>query len=250
MMVNLQSDMYTEFDKDPQPITAFVAWLAGTYHLPHQLNVLDMGCGPGRMLAEYHRLGWHVTGMEPDPDFYQSALSHTKHIRGAHVYNGGFLEMNFEDSFHLITAVNNPFSYLLDVADRLQALDNIYRALKPGGVFFLELTNFLYKLQHFEPVTVQHKAVDGENVFHIMENRIDFDQARWLIRDQYVIEGEADILEKQHEQAVITPPELLYFLEERGFVDIRTYNSYCARFSTPVNGKTILVSAQKPMSAS
>jgi SAM-dependent methyltransferase len=245
-MVNLQSDMYTEFDKDPRPITAFVAWLAETYHLPQQLDVLDMGCGPGRMLAEYHRLGWHVTGMEPDADFYQSARNHIAHTPGAKVYKGGFLEMNFEDNFHLITAVNNPFSYLLDVTDRLAALDNIYRALKPGGVFFLELTNFLYKLQHFEPVTIQHKEVDGESVLHIMENHVDFDRARWLIRDQYQVEGQSEVLEKQHEQAVITPPELLYFLEDRGFVDIRTYNSYCARFSTPVNGKTILVSACKP----
>jgi SAM-dependent methyltransferase len=245
-MVNLQSDMYTEFDKDPQPITAFVAWLADTYHLPQQIDVLDMGCGPGRMLAEYHRLGWHVTGMEPDADFYQSARSHIAHIPGAKVYKGGFLEMNFEDNFHLITAVNNPFSYLLDVTDRLAALDNIYRALKPGGVLFLELTNFLYKLQHFEPVTIQHKDVDGESVLHIMENHIDFDRARWLIRDQYQVEGQSEVLEKQHEQAVITPPELLYFLEDRGFVDIRTYNSYCACLSTPVNGKTILVSARKP----
>ena len=156
-MGNLQSEMYTAFDRDPRPITAFVAWLAETYHLPHQLNVLDMGCGPGRMLAQYHRLGWHVTGMEPDKDFYQSARSQIKHIPGTPVYNGGFLEMNFESTFHLITAVNNPFSYLLDVPDRLQALDNIYRALKTGGVFFLELTNFLYKLQHYKQVTFQQK---------------------------------------------------------------------------------------------
>lgn len=110
-------------------------------------------------------------------------------------------------------------------------------SLKSGGVFFLELTNFLYKLQHFEPVTVQHKEVDGESVLRITENHVDFDRARWLIRDQYQVEGQPKVLEKQHEQAVITPPELLYFLEERGFVDIRTYNSYCARLSTPVNGK-------------
>jgi SAM-dependent methyltransferase len=198
------------------------------------------------MLAEYHQLGWRVSGMEPDPDFFQSAFALISEIPDSAIYRGGFEDMNFDNEVDLITAINNPFSYLLDVAARLDALERIYRALKPGGVFFLELTNFLYKLQHFEPIKIQSKAMNGETVLHIMENHVDLHHARWLMRDQYIIEGKGDIVVKQHEQAVMTLPELLYFLEQQGFTSICTYSGYQARTSGPVVGKTILISAQKP----
>ncbi len=245
-MDNLQSEMYTEFDKDPTAITAFIRWLAETYHLPQPLHVLDIGCGPGRMLAEYHKLGWRITGMEPDPDFHQSASETISEIPDSRLYKGGFGDIDFENEMHLITAINNPFSYLLDVPSRLDALARVYKALTPGGVFFLEVTNFLYKLQHFEPVTVQNKEIDGETVLHVMENHFDVENARWVLRDQYVVEGKPEVIVKEHEQAVTALPELLYFFEQQGFTSIQTYNSYTARQSEPITGKTILISAQKP----
>jgi SAM-dependent methyltransferase len=245
-MNNLQSDLYTEFDKDPTPITAFVSWLADSYGLTEQLYVLDMGCGPGQMLREYERLGWHVAGMEPDADFYRRAREQIRDLPQARLYRGGFSHLNFKNEFDLITAVNNPFSYLLDVPARVEALKRIYQALKPGGVFFLELTNFLYKLQHFEPLTVQQKNVGGERVVHLMENQVNVHEARWLLRDQYIFEGRSGVIEKQHEQAVITLPELLYFFEHEGFVELRTYASYQARIQEMVNGEKILLAAQKP----
>jgi SAM-dependent methyltransferase len=248
-MNNLQAALYTEFDKDPTPITAFIFWLAESYHLPSKLHVLDIGCGPGRMLTEYNRFGWRIVGMEPDRDFYQCAVKHTRNLDNVRVLPAGFTDMCFEATFDLITAINNPFSYLLDVPARIDALERVYKALKPGGVFFLELTNFLYKLQHFEPVTVQQKDVNGEKVVHLMENQVDFHEARWRLRDQYILENNPDVIEKQHEQAVITLPELLYFLEQQGFVNIRTYASYRSRIAEAVTGDKILLAAQKPASS-
>jgi SAM-dependent methyltransferase len=246
-MNNLQSEMYTEFDKDPTPITAFVAWLADIYHLSPGLRVLDLGCGPGRMLTEYHRLGWQVSGMEPDPDFYWNARETARSLPDVRVLQGGFTDLDFEDEFDLITAINNPFSYLLDVSERVDSLKRVYHALKPGGVFFLVLTNFLYKLQHFEPVIVQQKVVDGEKVIHLMENEIDFHEARWKLHDQYFLENGGDVIEKEHEQAMLTLPELLYLFQEQGFHDIRTYSSYKSRLAEAVTGEKILLAAQKPI---
>jgi hypothetical protein len=81
-----------------------------------------------------------------------------------------------------------------------------------------------------------------------MENQIDFHAARWLLRDQYILEGSQHIIEKQHKQAVITLPELSYFLEQQGFTDMRTYASYCSRIAeTATAGEKILLAAQKPV---
>lgn len=246
-MENLQSKMYATFDVDPAPISRFVGWMADSYQLPWRLKVLDIGCGPGRMLREYSHLGWRVTGMEPDSDFFLNAVDAMMDVPEVGVLKGGFCQIDFHNEIDLITAINNPFSYLLDIPSRVEALQRVYRALTPGGVVFLELTNFLHRLQHYEPVTVQDKKVDGDTITHVIENYVDVHHARWLLRDLYMVKGKSDVVVKYHEQAVITLPELTYLLEQQGFTCIRTYSGYETLSPGPVVGKNILISAQKPV---
>jgi hypothetical protein len=75
---------------------------------------------------------------------------------------------------------------------------------------------------------------------------VNFHEARWLLRDQYILEGGQDVVEKQHEQAMITLPELLYFFQQQGFANIRTYSSYRSRIAEAATGEKILLAAQKP----
>ncbi len=63
------ADLYVASDSDGAHIVEFLRALASAYELPQPLHVLDVGCGPGRLLAPLDRLRWQVTGMEPHPDF-------------------------------------------------------------------------------------------------------------------------------------------------------------------------------------
>jgi SAM-dependent methyltransferase len=242
---NLQSKLYTEFDDDHATIISFIQWLTDIYELPTSPRVLDIGCGPGKMLPEYDRLGWHVTGMEPDPDFFRAASEVATSCENVNIVRGGFLELDAENEYDLILAIDDPFAYLLEIHQRVDALFRICRALRPGGVLFLELKNFLYKLRHYEPYTEETSDVNGKSVVHLMQHEIDFHNARWIHRDEYIVEGESKIVAKEHCLAIISPPELMYFIEQQGFSNIQTFNSYEARESEPLNGRLMMISARK-----
>jgi SAM-dependent methyltransferase len=68
-----EAELYCAFDSDPAPVVDFLRWLASVHELPSPPHVLDIGCGPGRLLLPLSRLGWHVVGMEPNEAFFTYA---------------------------------------------------------------------------------------------------------------------------------------------------------------------------------
>lgn len=62
----------------------------------------------------------------------------------------------------------------------------------------------------------------------------------------HILEGENKAVVKTHEVAIISPQELLYFIEKTGFVKVQTYSSYDARASELITDRLIMISAQKP----
>lgn len=243
---DLQGKLYDAFDHDPTPVVDFLVWLTGRYPLPKNLRALDMGAGVGRLLTPFAALGWQVTGMEPDADFLEKAKENTAALNGkVKLVQGGFDTLDAKETYDLITMVNDPFAYLLTIDERVEALDRLYRALRPGGLIFLEIKNFLFKLQHDEALTEDEREIDGERVVHICQHEIDAHRALWIHRDEYLVEGLDKAIRKEHRIAIIPAPELLYFLRKQGFVNIQTYPDYDAREPGEVNDRLILVSARK-----
>lgn len=245
--MNAQSHLYTQFDKDPAPVVDFLNWISQVYELPAVPRILDVGCGPGRMLSALAAQGWKVHGLEPDADFYNSAIQVAQEHTHIQVERGGFSELDSVRAYDVVAAINNPFAYLLSVDERVDALTRIYRALRPGGVMFLELTNFLYKLWEYEDCTTEVNIIDGKKVIHNMHHEVDFFHGRWVHHDEYIIEGQPNPIRKTHVLAIFPLPEVLYFLNRIGFRDVRTFASYQSRSHETPNGKTILITARKPL---
>jgi len=243
-----EGELYAIFDADPTHIIKFIQWLADQHKLAERLDVLDIGSGTGRILGAYQRLGWNVTGIEPDVDFYNKAVEYAQSLPSVVVKNIGFLEIVEKECYDLITTINDPFSYLLEIRQRVNALYRIYEALRPGGVVFLEIKNFLFKLRHYEEFTEEILNVDDQKVAHLMQHEIDFHHGYWIHRDEFLIEGTSQMVSKTHTVAIIPLMELMYFMEEQGFVNIQTYNDYDAREPQTLTGRLMLISAQKPSS--
>jgi predicted SAM-dependent methyltransferase len=58
--------------------------------------------------------------------------------------------------FDMVIAINGPFYYLLLVEERIQALKNVFDSLKPGGIVFLDLANFIFYLANYNPGKSRH----------------------------------------------------------------------------------------------
>ncbi len=242
------AELYIASDSDPAHIVEFLRELAAAYELPQPLHLLDAGCGPGRLLAPLDRLRWRVTGMEPNSDFVAASHSVARSSRRVSVLQGGFLDIAQCGEFELVVAVNSSFAHLLTPAERAEALRRIHDALKPGGVVFLDLPNFLWILKNPRPPHPYTFQAHGETVTLHRTQEIDFHAATLTTTDEYVFahsgQSEARLV---HRYGMTTLPELQHHLGAAGFEDVRTFNSYTSRTSERLDGPRILLAARKPL---
>lgn len=244
------SDLYTASDSDPAPIVAFLRALVESYDLPQPLDVLDLGCGPGRLLRPLERLGWRVTGMEPHPDFLEAARAAAGGSRRVTVRRGGFLDLEEHASHDLAIAVNSSFAHLLDPAERADALRRIHEALRPGGVVFLDLPDFPWILTHYRAPVPYTFELHGQAVTLDRRHEIDVHEATFTTHDEYRIEPEGRVEARLvHAYGITTFPELRHHLLEAGFSDVRTYRGYDSRESERLDGARMMIAARRGAAA-
>lgn len=98
---------------------------------PAPLRILDLGCGPGRDLVTFSRLGHHPTGLDGTARFCQMA----RQASGCPVYHQDFLHLTLpEAEFHGIFA--NASLFHVPAAALPDVLAALYASLRPGGVLF------------------------------------------------------------------------------------------------------------------
>jgi ubiquinone/menaquinone biosynthesis C-methylase UbiE len=104
--------------------------------LPEQANVLDLGCGTGRLLerlaTQFPEL--HGTGLDLSPNMLQMARLSNRH-RPRLIYIEGKAEsLPFGDG--QFNAVFNTISFL-HYSEPKQVISEVARVLSPGGRFYL-----------------------------------------------------------------------------------------------------------------
>jgi SAM-dependent methyltransferase len=244
-----QSELYSAFDTNPASVTEYLQWLVSTYGITSPCSVLDIGCGPGKMLMEFSRLQWPVIGLEPDQDYYEQAKTITKTHTNVIVIKGGFAENDFLNKFDLAVAINAPFAHLVTIEERVDALKKIYSSLTLGGIMFIDIANFSFILKNYRPPAETSITINGKKIKRIPEHSFDFHNNIWVHTDRFY---EADnekqqlVAEKAHRYAMLSLPEVVYFTKKAGFTDVRTYNSYASRESEVITKNRIMMSARKP----
>lgn len=107
-----------------------------------QLNILDLGCGPGLYSEKLAQKGHKVTGV----DFSTNSIAYAKEEAKKKNLDIIYLKENYinldleENSFDLVILIFTDFGPLLP-KEREQLLSNIKRLLKPNGIFIFDVLN-------------------------------------------------------------------------------------------------------------
>lgn len=105
--------------------------LLGALPCDRPVKILDFGCGPGRDLMQFKKLGHEAIGLEGSPAFCEMARAYS----GCEVWQQDFLKMNLpEQNFDGIFANASLFHVPLQELPRV--LREFYAALKTAGVLF------------------------------------------------------------------------------------------------------------------
>jgi ubiquinone/menaquinone biosynthesis C-methylase UbiE len=107
----------------------------------NKLSILDLGCGPGLYTEKFAERGHNVTGI----DYSSSSINYAKKSANSKKLCVSYLQHNYleleEDSkYDLILMIFTDFG-VLTPDQRKTLLNNIYRALKPGGTFLFDVLN-------------------------------------------------------------------------------------------------------------
>jgi len=245
-MTNLSSESYAAFGSGGAArIGSFLEWLASRRGLAAPINVLDVGCGPGRMFPAFRALGWEIASMEPDADFRQAAAVAAADVGYSAPLLGGFLEIDARGAFDLVTAINDSFAHLLTGRDKADALRRVFNALRPGGVVVLDQPNFVWILKNYRAPEPMRTAIPGGEVHLRREHVIDFHSAVFTTIEHYdlIRDGQHHPSSKSHAYAMTTFPELANHLEQAGFAQLETYGSWDAREPERIDGARLIVSA-------
>lgn len=119
-----------------------VAFLCRAMRLKKGMSVLDVCCGPGRHSAEFARRGLCVCGFDFSQEYLAEAADRIrKENLSARFVCGDMREIPFEEEFDAAASLFNSFGYFSEKSDDIKTLEGIFRALRPGGMFALDIVN-------------------------------------------------------------------------------------------------------------
>ena len=222
-----------------------VKWISTIAPTEQYRNLLDLGCGPGIYAEEFHKTGYNVSGM----DFSKRSIDYARNSAQEKnlpitYHHQNYLNLDFAARYDLITLIYYDFG-VLSSKDRAKLLQKVHTALRPGGLFIVDV----FTPQQFSDQKEFKKWEYADEGFFCAKPHICFHSLyryddQNTILDQYIITTEQNTWHINNFQHTFTKHELSQDLSTAGFSTKAFYGSmtganYCD------SGKEICVVAQK-----
>ena len=128
---NQHAEAFWNGTKDHDVIQNYEAFLA-PFPKDKKLDILDLGCGPGRDVSYFQSLGHRPVGLDGSAVFCDMARSYT----GCEILQQKFLSLELpKQAYDGIFA--NASLFHVPSQELPRALDDLYAALRPDGILFL-----------------------------------------------------------------------------------------------------------------
>ena len=136
-------------------------------------RVLDAGCGPGRNLPFFLRRGFDVRAVDADPE----AVRAVRHLAAslqpapppAQVHCGPLDALPWKDGSTDAVICSAVLHFARDERDFASMLEEMWRVLAPGGLFFARLATSIGLECHLASATGRVRLPDGSERFVVDE---------------------------------------------------------------------------------
>lgn len=206
---------------------------------PASLKALDIACGAGRHAVALAQKGFSVTANDLSPLLLQEArrLAERHHV-SLDFSQKDMREIDFEREFDLVVQLFTSFGYFENPDDDKRVLQNVYRALKSGGVYVLDFFNANDVRRNYKPLT--KRIVEG---MHISEERKivgDF------IKKIITLSENGNLRRFAESVRLYTYVELAEMLNAAGFRVTRVLGDYDGAPFDPETSPRAMLFAEKP----
>ncbi len=231
---------------DTRPAIEFIATELG---LTRGARILDLCCGPGRHAVELAQRGFDVVGLDINSGYIALAqqLAEREGVQATFL-TGDMRAIPFEGHFDLIINVGTSFGLFDSDVQNARAIQAVARALKPQGLFLLEMGNRDYYLKHFQ--AKDWRRLENGRVTVI---RRDFDYERSRIVVAFETVGGERVERWSHSWRAYTLAEMAGMLEQASLVLSSIYGGWDRSAYGVDSPRMVLVSepkraAQRPFS--
>jgi len=217
-----------------------VATLINMLEISAPMKILDMACGFGRHSNRLAALGHQVTGFDLVPGFLDLARRAAK-ARGVQVdyQQGDMRSLGLDSVYDVVLSLFTAFGYFEDEGNLL-VLNNVAHALKPGGLFMLDIQNRDVLLTYMLPYIVTEKE-DG-----IIIDQCSFDSLYGLLHNQRILIRDGKRVDKPHTIRLYNPTEIRDLLKQAGLSIYKTYGGWDEQPLSSSSRRMIII-AQKPI---
>lgn len=125
---------YRDIPRECDFLTSVYASLVG--RVPH--SVLELACGPGTHVREFHRRGLSVAALDLSPAMVRHVVEQLGDI-SAEVVSCDMAHFSLSRRVDLACTMIDSLSYLTQNENLLSHLKSVHNAVVPGGVYVIEL---------------------------------------------------------------------------------------------------------------
>lgn len=114
-------------------------------------RILDLACGFGRHSLEFARRGYDVTGVDITPEYvdYATKQAQTENLNARFICSD-IRQVSFDNEFDVVlNMADGAIGYLENEEENLKIFRVISKALKTGGIHFMDIMNGSYAETHF-----------------------------------------------------------------------------------------------------
>ncbi|MCR8656423.1 class I SAM-dependent methyltransferase [Paenibacillus endoradicis] len=202
-------DYYNKFDEwgrlDREPLEFIINMHHIRANLPTAGRILDNGAGPGKYSIELAKQGYQITLSDLTPRLVEVAQQKATEFKlidqfeGFHVMDACDLS-SFTDEQFDATIMLGPMYHLQSEKARIQAIQELHRVTKSGGVVFVAFmsrTKFLHTSLHYPLFWKPNHTSQGISTF--LETGVfnHIDEGRFTEAYYYPIEEIATFMEVQ-----------------------------------------------------
>lgn len=185
------------------------------------MNILDLGCGPGIYLEKLAGLGHNCTGLDFSKNSVSYAVNQAKEKRLRITYIcQDYLELEYENQFDLIILIYTDLGVLLP-EEREGLLNRIHRALKPGGVFIFDVLNdrnIEHKFQEHQSWSFEFSGFWNQAPYLELANGFHYPDNKVFLNQHTVIDESDKIKTYRFWTHYFSPDDMIELLSSRGFI--------------------------------
>lgn len=201
-------------------------------------NVLDIGCGTGRVLIHLAQEGYQVFGIDNDRSMLERLehkLESFPHLRNkVTYYEGDALNYGLRENFSLILLTYNALMHFREQDDQIQLLKQLRGWIDAEGVLVIDLPNAgdVFASQDTDSLIVERTFLEPETGHMVMLQSVSYlDRTTQILQVDWIydeIDGDGVV------RRIIAPHVLRYFF----YAEIKLLLQLCGFDGSEVYGDT------------